>query len=233
MALARLALKNLQQRVSVPASSSLMGGHGGVQKHRLGGNELLRRFGSAASDKGKSEGTEVAVSEGSKRPRLFPRRKGRRSWPLRNDERDFPPALHEFFPSGLGNALMQATENINRLFENMNLTPWSLSGRVKEKDDHYKLRYDMPGIAKEDVKITIDDGVLSIKGEHKEEKEERDDDGDEYWSSSSYGYYNTSLVLPDDAKADEIKAELKDGVLTVTIPRTEKPKKDVKQVTVD
>lgn len=138
----------------------------------------------------------------------------------------------EFFPSGLGNALMQATENINRLFENMNLTPWSLSGRVKEKDDHYKLRYDMPGIAKEDVKITIDDGVLTIKGEHKEEKEERDDDDDEYWSSSSYGYYNTTLVLPDDAKADEIKAELKDGVLTVTIPRTEKPKKDVKRVTV-
>lgn len=88
----------------------------------------------------------------------------------------------------------------------------------------------MPGIAKEDVKITIDDGMLTIKGEHKEEKEEGDDD--EYWSSSSYGYYNTSLVLPDDAKGDEIKAELKDGVLTVTIPRTEKPKKDVKQVIV-
>lgn len=125
---------------------------------------------------------------------------------------------------------MQATENINRLFENINLTPWSLSGRVKEKDDHYKLRYEMPGIAKEDVKITIDDGVLTIKGEHKEEKEEGDDD--EYWSSSSYGYYNTSLVLPDDAKADDVKAELKDGVLTVIVPRTEKAKKDVKQVTV-
>lgn len=126
---------------------------------------------------------------------------------------------------------MQASNNINRLFENMNLTPWSLtSGRVKEKDDHYKLRYEMPGIAKEDVKITIDDdGVLTIKGEHKEEK-----DDDEHWSStSSYGYYNTSLLLPDDAKADDIKAELKDGVLTVTIPRTEKPKKDVKQVTVE
>ena len=125
---------------------------------------------------------------------------------------------------------MQATENINRLFDNMNLTPWSLSGSVRERDDHYKLRYEMPGIAKEDVKITIDNGVLTIKGEHKEDKEEGGDD--EYWSSSSYGYYNTSLVLPDDAKADEVKAELKDGVLTVTIPRTEKPKKDVKQITV-
>ncbi|XP_061340041.1 26.5 kDa heat shock protein, mitochondrial isoform X2 [Gastrolobium bilobum] len=219
MALARLALKNLQQRVST--SSSLIG-YDCVQKHRWG-NELLKRFTTAASDKGKSEGTEVAVSEG-KKSRLFPRRKGRR-WLWRNNDRDFSPALN-----GLGNALMQATENINRLFENMNLTPWSLSGHVKEREDHYKLRYDMPGIAKEDVKITIGDGVLTIKGEHKEEKEEGDDD--EYWSSSSYGYYDTSLVLPDDAKVDEIKAELKDGVLTVTIPRTDKPKKEVKQVTV-
>jgi len=139
----------------------------------------------------------------------------------------------ELFPSGLGNALIQATENINKLFNNMNLTPWSLSGRVKESDNHYKLKYDMPGIPKENVNITIGDGVLTIKGEHKEEKEEGDDDDNEYWSSSSYGYYNTSLVLPDDAKVDEIKAELKDGVLSVTIPRSEKPKKDVKQVNVE
>ncbi|XP_020228491.1 26.5 kDa heat shock protein, mitochondrial [Cajanus cajan] len=226
MALARLALKNLQHKVYT--SSSLIG-HDGVHKPRWS-NELLRRFASAAAgDKGKSEGSEVAVTEGKKSNRLSPTRRGRR-WGWRNDDRDFPPALYEFFPSGLGNALMQATENINRLFEDMKLTPWSLSGRVKEKDDHYKLRYEMPGIAKEDVKITIDDGVLTIKGEHKEEKEERDDD--EYWSSSSYGYYNTSLVLPDDAKPDEIKAELKDGVLTVIVPRTQKPQKDVKHVTV-
>ncbi|KAK7294092.1 hypothetical protein RJT34_16975 [Clitoria ternatea] len=221
MALARLALKNLQQRVCGTDSSSLIG-HGGVHK--------LARFATvAAGDKGTSE---VAVSEGKKSNRLIPKRRGRR-WLWRNNDPDFPPALNEFFPSGLGNALMQASENINRLFENMNLTPWSLSGRVKERDDHYKLRYDMPGVAKEDVKITIDDGVLTIKGEHKEEKEEGNDNDNEYWSSSSYGYYNTSLVLPDDAKVDDIKAELKDGVLSVTIPRTDKPKKDVKHVTIN
>ncbi|KAK7381584.1 hypothetical protein VNO80_00130 [Phaseolus coccineus] len=228
MALARLALKDLRQRLF--ASSSLTGhGSGGVHRQRWN-NELLKRFATAAGDKGKSEASEVAVTEGKKSNRLFPRRRGRR-WIWRNHDRDFPPALYEFFPSGLGNALMQASENINRVLENMNLTPWSLSGRVKERDDHYKLRYEMPGMAKEEVKITIDDGMLTIKGEHKEEKEEGEDD--EYWSSSSYGYYNTSLVLPDDAKADDIKAELKDGVLTVTIPRTKNPKKDVKQVTIE
>ncbi|KAK2378650.1 HSP20 chaperones superfamily protein [Trifolium repens] len=226
MALARLALRNLQQRVL--STGSLQ-----KQCNRLSNNnELVARFSTAVGDKGKSEGSEVAISE-DKKSRLFPRRRGRR-WLSRDYDRDFLPAPFELFPSGLGNALMQATQNINKLFENMNLTPWSLSGHVKESDNHYKLKYEMPGIPKEDVKITIGDGVLTIKGEHKEEKEEsrdNDDDHHEYWSS--YGYYNTSLVLPDDAKIDEIKAELKDGVLIVTIPKSEKPKKDVKHVNVE
>ncbi|XP_052113159.1 26.5 kDa heat shock protein, mitochondrial [Arachis duranensis] len=205
MALARLAMKKVEERVANSSSS------------RRFGNELLRRrfASSSATASEKSEGNEIAVSSSG----------GRRSRQM-----ILLGWLLEFFPSGLGNALMQASENINRLFDNMNLTPWSLTGRVRERDDHYKLRYDMPGVAKEDVKITIDDGVLKIKGEHKEEKEEEDDD--EYWSSSSYGYYDTNLVLPDDAKADEIKAELKDGVLTITIPRTQQQKKDVKQISV-
>lgn len=101
-------------------------------------------------------------------------------------------------------------------------------GRVKEQDECYKLRFEVPGLGKDEVKITVDDGVLTIKGEHKEEEEDGSDD--EFWSAKSYGYYNTSLLLPDDAKVDEIKAELKDGVLNITIPRTEKPKKDVKEV---
>lgn len=126
---------------------------------------------------------------------------------------------------------MQATENINRLFENMNnLSPFQLSSRIQEKDDHYKLKYNIPGLSKEDVKVTVHEGLLEIRGEHKEEKEHKDDEDDEYWSEASYGYCNTSLLLPDDAKADEIKAEMKDGVLTVVIPRTERPKKEVKEV---
>lgn len=124
---------------------------------------------------------------------------------------------------------MQATDNINKLFQNLHIpSPSNLIGRVKEKDECYKLRYEVPGVSKEDLKITIDDGVLKIKGELKEEEEEGSDG--EHWSMRSYGCYNTSIMLPDDAKADEIKAELKDGVLYITIPRTEKPKKDVKEI---
>lgn len=134
----------------------------------------------------------------------------------------------EFFPSGLGNALMQASDNINRLLGN--LYPSQLLGKVKEQDDWYKLRFPVPGLAKDDIKVTVDDGILKIKGEHREEKEGSDDD--EHWASF-YGYYNTtSVLLPDDANVDEIKAEVKDGVLTIIIPKTERPKKDVKEISV-
>ncbi|XVE89099.1 hypothetical protein DITRI_Ditri19aG0123200 [Diplodiscus trichospermus] len=237
MALARLALRNLQQRVS--SSSSFLGHNlgersvGGLQRQRWN-DEILKRFMATNSDKvsvEKKEGKQVSVSDGEKKFRLFPRRRNKRSlwnWNWRNNRHDYAPALYEFFPSDLGNALLQATENINRLFDSLNLTPSQLMGQVKKQDDSYKLRYDVPGLTKEDVKITIDEGVLTIKGEHREEEEEGSDD--EHWSASSYGYYNTSLVLPDDAKVDDIKAELKDGVLSIIIPRIEQPKRDVKEV---
>ncbi|XP_041018933.1 26.5 kDa heat shock protein, mitochondrial [Juglans microcarpa x Juglans regia] len=238
MALPRLASKSILQRVL--ASNSLLGqgarerSVGGVQRQRWG-NEIVRTFTAADVDKVAGEKTEhgkdqVAVSEGGKKSMLFPKRQ-RKRWLWRNKDRhDFSPAHYDFFSSGLGNALMQATQNINSLFEKLNITPWTLSGRVKEKDNSYVLRYEVPGLSKEDLKLTIDDGVLTITGEHKEENE--DDSDDESWSAASYGYYHTSLLLPEDAKIDEVKAELKDGVLTIVIPRTEMPKKDVKEVKV-
>ncbi|KAI9159656.1 hypothetical protein LWI28_000680 [Acer negundo] len=224
MALARLALmRSLQQRVSSSSSSSSCVA---VQRERWN-NELLKRFMSTTSASNednkdtKDKEKEVSVTENKKSSKLFPKRKSKKSLWRNNDIIDVP-ALY-----GLGNALLQATENINKLFSN--ISPMQLMGRVKEEDECYKLRFEVPGLGKEEVKITIEDGVLNIEGEHKEEAEEKSD-GDEFWSSKRFGYYNTSLVLPDDAKLDDIKAELKDGVLNVTIPRTEKPKKDVKQV---
>ncbi|KAF3642196.1 26.5 kDa heat shock protein, mitochondrial [Capsicum annuum] len=98
------------------------------------------------------------------------------------------------------------------------MNPSQLMGRCKEDDKSYRIRYDVPGLGKEDEKIMVEDGILTIKGEHKEEKEGSDDD-DESWSSISYGYYNNNILLPEDAKADEIKAIVKDGVLTITIPK--------------
>ncbi|XAR67775.1 hypothetical protein NMG60_11002670 [Bertholletia excelsa] len=235
MALARFALKNQVRRVVFSASSSSLVSEslwkrllGPVQKQGWEGYQVTRGLSAAASGDEKSqEGREVTVSEGrGKKWRLFPRRNRRRGLWRNNSRDDFVPSLYEFFPSGLGDALVQATQNINRVLEN--IAPSGLIGRLREKDDCYKLRYEVPGLAKEDVKITVDDGVLTIKGEHEEEEEEGSDD--EHWSAASYGYYNTSLMLPEDAKPDEIRAEMKDGILTIVIPKAEKPKREVKEV---
>ncbi|KAM7480350.1 hypothetical protein LguiA_028563 [Lonicera macranthoides] len=202
MALSRLALKNLQYRLLVSPSPSLVSktqilsyastGIRNFQKQKWSFELPKRMLSTRATD----EKSEIAVSEGDKKSKLFPRRNRDRGGLLRN---------------------------------NLNLVP-SLSGRVKEKEDHYKLRYEVPGLAKEDVKIRVEDGVLRIIGEAKNEEEEESDD--DCWSSLSYGYYDSALVLPMDAKVDEIKAELKDGVLYITIPRIEKVKKDMKEVQV-
>ncbi|XP_010250119.1 PREDICTED: 26.5 kDa heat shock protein, mitochondrial [Nelumbo nucifera] len=220
MAVARLALKNLQQKFSTSALSAHLGNRAATLSKQRWDSEIMRRFSTAASEK-VSDDREVAVSEGDgKKSKLFRRNQRRRNlW--RNP--GFPLSLNEFFPSGLENALLQASENLNRLLEN--LTPSRLMGRMREDDDSYKLRYEVPGLSKEDVKITIEDGFLTIKGEHQEE----DVSDDDRWSSASCGYYNTSLQLPDDAKVDEIKAEMKDGLLFITIPRTGQ-RKDVKEV---
>ncbi|KAJ0595344.1 putative small heat shock protein HSP20 [Helianthus annuus] len=124
------------------------------------------------------------------------------------------------------NAIVEAATNMNKLLEN--LSPSRLIRRFKEKDESYTIKFQMPGLSKDDVKITVEDGMMFIRGEHKDEEEGSDDD--EFWSAATYGYYNTSLMLPEDAKVEEIKAEMKDGVLHVLIPKDETKKKQIKEV---
>ncbi|PHU29580.1 hypothetical protein BC332_01673 [Capsicum chinense] len=173
MALARVALKNLNQKIAFvnPSVSQVKY----VEKQRWC-SELLKRFSTeaeAADGKGKSK---VAVSESGKKSKLFPRRRRRGSLWRHRDPDDFAPVLFENLPSGLGSALLQVRENITRLFENLNMNPSKLMERYKEEDKSYRIRYDVPGLGKEDVKIMEEDEILTIKGEHKEEKEGSDDD---------------------------------------------------------
>ncbi|KAG9455759.1 hypothetical protein H6P81_000267 [Aristolochia fimbriata] len=218
MAMARLLMKNLQQRVA----SSVCENNVSIARQRWVNS--VRRFSTAAEEEsGKpSGGGEVAVSEGRQRSRLSPRRR-RGLW--RNDNREMSRFhLGDIVPR----SLFKLSDNLNRMVENF--APSQLFGRVKEDENYYKLRLEVPGLSKEDLKITLEDGCLNIKGEHKEEEEEGSDD--EHWGYRSYGYYNSSFLLPNDVKAEDIRAELKNGVLYVTVPRSEKEAKDVKEVTI-
>lgn len=102
-----------------------------------------------------------------------------------------------------------------------------LSGKVREDEARYRLRFEVPGLGKDDVRVAVEDGVLVIEGEKREHGEEV---GGEWWSAATG--YHASLLLPDDARADGITAEVKDGVLYVTVPRTGERRRNVTEVKV-
>ncbi|NIA29545.1 MAG: Hsp20/alpha crystallin family protein [Calditrichaeota bacterium] len=99
---------------------------------------------------------------------------------------------------------------------------WTPRMDIKETKDAFEISADLPGLKKEDVKISLKDGVLTISGERKYENEKKDQD--KYYMERVYGNFSRSFSLPADVKDKEIKANLKNGVLTLSLPKAEKVK---------
>ena len=99
---------------------------------------------------------------------------------------------------------------------------WMPLTDVYEDKDDYKITADLPGIKKEDVKISVSDGKLSISGERKQEEETKD--AKYHRIERTFGKYYRSFTLPKEIKEDNIKADFKDGQITVTIPKAEEVK---------
>ena len=93
---------------------------------------------------------------------------------------------------------------------------------VSEDDKQYVISAELPGVKKEDVTVELHQGVLTVHGEKKSEREEKKERP--RWVERSYGTFTRSLTLPSDAVADRIDAGFADGVLTVTIPKSEAAK---------
>jgi HSP20 family protein len=91
----------------------------------------------------------------------------------------------------------------------------------------YEVVMELPGVAEADIDVSVHDGVLTIKGEKKSEHEEKGKSF--YFSERSYGAFQRSFRLPQDAEEDRIEAQMTDGVLTVKVPKsapkTPEPKK--------
>ena len=120
------------------------------------------------------------------------------------------------------------TENGDR--ELMTITEWAPSVDIIEDEKEWLVKADLPEVKKEDVKVTVENGVLTISGERKFEKEEK---AKKYHRiERSYGNFLRSFTLPDGADASKVNAEFQDGVLKVHLPKGEKAKPKAVEVKV-
>lgn len=200
------------------------------------GVRRLSVFGSSEENAPRDDpGSKIEVSKDRSRPPASRRSNALRRAPARDLD---PSSFLDIWDPFVGSrSLKQMLNTVDRLFDPFwgsaapaavavdFRTPWD----VKEDDDAFRLRLDMPGLSKDEVKVSIEDGDLVIKGEHKAEDQKEDS-----WSSRSYGSYHTRMTLPDNAKVEEVKAELKNGVLHVAVPKSkEAPKNNVVDIKVE
>lgn len=141
----------------------------------------------------------------------------------------------------LSQSLARLQDEMNRLFDHfytgaqLHMTNWNEklpsapSVNVIETGDSFKVEAELAGMDPKNVEVEIAGGLLTLKGERKEEKEEKKDNGSYLRQEISYGYFLRSVALPETADGDKAKAAFKNGILTITVPKRpeaqQKPKK--------
>jgi HSP20 family protein len=106
--------------------------------------------------------------------------------------------------------------------ETMTVAEWAPAVDITEDDKEYLVKAELPDLKKEDVKVTVENGELTISGERKFEKEEKNKKY--HRIERSYGSFVRSFTLPEAASGDKVSADFKDGLLTVHLPKDEKAK---------
>ena len=138
--------------------------------------------------------------------------------------------------------LKQMTSELDRLFDEPFLSfkwpafkklsipaaAWSPKVDVFEKDNRLVTRIDLPGIKKEDVKVEVTDGYLTMSGERKRETEEKKEDY--FRSEREYGSFYRAVPLPEGVKLEDVKAMFANGVLEVSVPLPAKPENKARTV---
>jgi HSP20 family protein len=112
-------------------------------------------------------------------------------------------------------------DELDRLFESP-LTGWTPPLDAHEDKNSFIVRMEVPGLKREDIQVSLQDGVLTISGERAEEKVS---EGTEvHRQERFYGKFSRAVTLPTAVAADKVKAAYKDGILTITLPKTEEAK---------
>ena len=143
--------------------------------------------------------------------------------------------MSTYLPTVFGENLLDMFDDFDRdFFRGFNRPEHALYGKnasrmmktdVKETDEGYEVAVDLPGFNKEDIKIKLDNGFLTISAEHKEEKKD-EEDGKIIRHERHFGSLSRSWYVGDEMKQEDIKAKYKDGILSLTVPKAE-PKKEL------
>jgi HSP20 family protein len=168
------------------------------------------------------------------------------------DKSSKAPAKPEESSRSLGewHPLSNLRREIERLFDDFNLSSWQRPSRgmfdvepfwrgefsfakapavdIAEHDKNYEVTAELPGMDEKDIDVKFADGVLTIKGEKKEETEEKQKDY--YRSERRFGSFQRSFRVPDGVEADKIEANFKNGVLTVVLPKSAEARKREKKI---
>ena len=127
--------------------------------------------------------------------------------------------------------LTDLRDEIDRLFEaplaalgrsSQLLSGWTPALDVYEDKDNVYVRAELPGMKKEEIDLSLHDGTLSISGERK--SEDKFKDAEVYRAERFFGRFQRTVTLPTPVAADKVKAQYKDGILTVTLPKAEEAK---------
>ena len=127
--------------------------------------------------------------------------------------------------------LSDLRDEIDRLFDSplteltrtsQLLSGWTPALDVFEEKDNFVVKAELPGMKKEDIEVSFHDGSLSISGERKSET--KHEDAEVYRAERFFGRFQRTVTLPAPVAVDKVKAAYKDGVLTITLPKTEEAK---------
>ncbi len=107
---------------------------------------------------------------------------------------------------------------------------WAPSADISETEKEFCIRAELPAVKKEDVTVTLDDGVITIKGERRQEKEVKEQKF--HQMETFFGSFERRFGLPENVNAEGVRCDYKDGMLSIHLPKTEVKKPAPKHITV-
>jgi HSP20 family protein len=129
----------------------------------------------------------------------------------------YAPFDFETFPAGL----RAFQDSVNRLFTEPNARPWVPAVDILETENELILKADVPDVDMKDIEVRMENGTLIVRGERKFENKENNGKGGYHRLERSYGTFERVFTLPETVEAESVKADYKNGVLSITLPKKE------------